>query len=103
MTPVPDLGHGVGLRREHFARVLEGPAQVDWFEVVSENFMVRGGRPLQVLQQVRRDFPVALHGVSLSIGSTDALRESYLDDLAKLIDRVEPAWVSDHLCWTGVW
>lgn len=102
MAAVADLGHGVGLRREHFEQVLEGPARVDWFEVVSENFMVRGGRPLHVLQQVRRDFPVVLHGVSLSIGSTDPLGESYLEELARLIERVEPAWVSDHLCWTGV-
>lgn len=99
---VPDLGHGVGLRREHFERVLEGVSDVDWFEVVSENFMVRGGRPLHVLDRVRRDHPVVLHGVSLSIGSTDPLGKDYLDALARLIERVEPAWVSDHLCWTGV-
>jgi len=102
MAAVADLGHGVGLRREHFEHVLEGRAGVDWFEVISENFMVRGGRPLFVLDRVRRDFPVVLHGVSLSIGSTDPLPESYLAELAHLIDRTEPAWVSDHLCWTGV-
>ena len=102
MTHVPDLGHGVGLRREHFERVLEGPTRVDWFEVLSENFMVKGGRPLHVLEQVRRDYPLALHGVSLSIGSTDPLDHAYLDRLRELVDRVEPAWVSDHLCWTGV-
>ena len=99
---VPDLGHGVGLRREHFERVLEGPTGVDWFEVVSENFMVRGGRPLAVLDRVRRDYPIVLHGVSLSIGSTDPLDADYLASLSRLIERVEPAWVSDHLCWTGV-
>lgn len=102
MGAVPDLGHGVGLRREHFARVLDGCDGVDWFEVVSENFMVRGGRPLHVLDRVRRDHPVVLHGVSLSIGSSDPLRGDYLGALAELIERVEPAWVSDHLCWTGV-
>jgi uncharacterized protein (UPF0276 family) len=102
MGAMPDLGHGVGLRREHFSRVLEGDTGVDWFEVVSENFMVRGGRPLHVLERVRRDHPVVLHGVSLSIGSADPLRSDYLDDLAALIERVQPAWVSDHLCWTGV-
>ncbi|MFQ5720165.1 MAG: DUF692 domain-containing protein [Acidobacteriota bacterium] len=96
------LGHGVGLRVPHFERVLAAPTRVDWFEIISENFMVRGGRPLDVLARVRRDTPVAMHGVSLSIGTTDPLDESYLDDLAALIDRVEPAWVSDHLCWTGV-
>jgi uncharacterized protein (UPF0276 family) len=102
MGAVPDLGHGVGLRREHFSRVLAGDTGVDWFEVLSENFMVRGGRPLHVLERVRRDHPVVLHGVSLSIGSADPLRLDYLKDLAALIERVQPAWVSDHLCWTGV-
>lgn len=102
MASVPDLGHGVGLRRDHFDRVLSGPSAVDWFEIVSENFMVRGGRPLQVLERVRRDHPVVMHGVSLSIGSTDPLDARYLDALKDLAARVEPAWVSDHLCWTGV-
>jgi len=99
---VPDLGHGVGLRREHYERVLSAPTRVDWFEVISENFMVSGGRPLHVLERVRRDYPVVLHGVSLSIGSADPLDDAYLDALAALALRVEPAWVSDHLCWTGV-
>jgi uncharacterized protein (UPF0276 family) len=99
---VPDLGHGVGLRREHFARVLEAPTRVDWFEVISENFMVGGGRPLHVLDRVRSDYPVVLHGVSLSIGSTDPLDGGYLERLRGLAARVEPAWISDHLCWTGV-
>jgi len=99
---VPNLGNGVGLRREHFDRVLEGPTSIDWFEVISENYMVKGGRPLQILDRVRRDYPVVLHGVSLSIGSTDPLDKDYLAALGSLIDRVEPAWVSDHLCWTGV-
>ncbi len=102
MGGVPDLGHGVGLRREHFERVLRGPTHVDWFEIVSENFMVQGGRPLQVLERVRRDHPVVMHGVSLSIGSSDPLDRRYLDELAALAGRIEPAWVSDHLCWTGV-
>jgi uncharacterized protein len=96
------LGHGVGLRRDHFERVLSGPTTVDWFEVISENFMVDGGRPLDVLTRVRERFPVVLHGVSLSIGSTDPLNEPYLDRLDALAKRFEPAWVSDHLCWTGV-
>jgi len=98
----PVLGHGVGLRREHFDRVLERETSIDWFEVISENFMVSGGRPLHVLDRVRRDYPMVLHGVSLSIGTTDPLRKDYLLDLARLVERVEPAWVSDHLCWTGV-
>jgi uncharacterized protein (UPF0276 family) len=102
MASVPNLGHGVGLRHEHFDRVLAAPTSIDWFEVISENFMIKGGRPLHVLDRVRRDYPVVLHGVSLSIGSSDPLDKDYLLDLGRLIDRVEPAWVSDHLCWTGV-
>ena len=97
--PVPCLGHGVGLRPVHYPDVLEGSARADWYEVISENFMIRGGRPLAVLEQVRRDAPIVLHGVSLSIGATDPLNEPYLDDLRALADRFEPAWVSDHLCW----
>ncbi len=96
------LGHGVGLRRDHFDRVLSGPTRVDWFEVITENFMVQGGRPLHVLTRVRERYPIVLHGVSLSIGSTDPLDEAYLDRLAELARRFEPAWVSDHLCWTSV-
>ncbi len=92
----------MGLRREHFDRVLAGPTQVDWFEVISENFMINGGRPRYVLEQVRRDYPVVLHGVSLSIGSTDPLDSDYLDRLGALAAWIQPAWVSDHLCWTGV-
>ncbi|MBI3448127.1 MAG: DUF692 domain-containing protein [Acidobacteria bacterium] len=102
MSDRPSLGHGVGLRRDHFERVLQAPTRVGWFEVISENFMVRGGRPLDVLTRVRRDYPVVLHGVSLSIGTTDPLDDAYLARLKDLAARVEPAWVSDHLCWTGV-
>jgi len=96
------LGQGVGLRRDHFERVLSGPTRVAWFEVISENFMVKGGRPLEVLDRVRRDYPIVLHGVSMNIGSTDPLNLDYLDRLGALASRVQPAWVSDHLCWTGV-
>ena len=102
MQRVPDLGHGVGLRREHYERVLAAPTRVDWFEVISENFLVRGGRPLHVLERVRADYPLVLHGVSLSIGSSDPVDTDYLDALLALTRRVEPAWVSDHLCWTSV-
>jgi uncharacterized protein (UPF0276 family) len=93
------LGHGVGLRTKHFASYLAEPPPVDWLEAISENFMSPGGRPIVVLEKVRRDVPVVLHGVSLSIGSVDPLSERYLDDLAALVRRIEPAWVSDHLCW----
>lgn len=95
----PHLGHGVGLRPPHYPHVLDGSAHVDWFEVISENFMIRGGRPLQVLEKARGLAPVVLHGVSLSLGGTDPLNEGYLSDLAKLASRIEPAWISDHLCW----
>ncbi|HKQ97787.1 MAG TPA: DUF692 domain-containing protein [Candidatus Polarisedimenticolia bacterium] len=96
------LGHGVGLRRDHFERVLSEPTRLDWFEVISENFMADGGKPKDVLTRVRERYPVVLHGVSLSIGSTDPIDEAYLTRLRDLALRVEPAWVSDHLCWAGV-
>ena len=97
-----DLGHGLGLRTKHFAQFESGPSPVDWVEVVTENFMAEGGRPIAVLESVRRDTPVVLHGVSLAIGSTDPLSERYLDDLARLVARIQPAMVTDHLCW-GTW
>jgi uncharacterized protein (UPF0276 family) len=98
----PFLGFGVGLRRPHYGHILERRPAMDWFEVISENFMVAGGRPLEVLAAVRDRHPVVLHGVSLSIGSSDPLNQKYLADLRALTKRFEPAWVSDHLCWTGV-
>ncbi len=105
-SDAPFLGVGVGLRTVHYAEVLgrdpsEGP-DVDWFELLSENYMVPGGRPLRVVDEIRERTPVALHGVSLNIGSTDPLDLHYLDDLERLIRRSRPSWVSDHLCWTGV-
>jgi len=93
------LGHGVGLRPKHYGLFLESRPQVDWVEAISENFMRVGGRPLGVLERVRRDFPVALHGVSLSIGSSDPLNREYLSQLSELAKRIEPAVISDHLCW----
>lgn len=96
------LGHGVGLRAEHYDEFLQGRPGVDWVEAISENYMDTGGRPLHVLERVRRDLPVALHGVALSIGSTDPLDEAYLASLRALVRRIEPALVTDHLCWTGV-
>lgn len=98
---VPSLGHGVGLRPPHFPRLWDGTARVDWFEAISENYMIAGGRPLAALERARAMAPVVLHGVSLSIGSTDPLDRAYLDALRGLADRVEPAWISDHLCWSG--
>jgi uncharacterized protein len=97
----PSLGFGVGLRRCHYAQILDEQPPMDWFEVISENFMVEGGRPLQVLEGVRAHYPIAMHGVSLSIGSADPLNVAYLKQLAATARRFEPAWISDHLCWTG--
>jgi hypothetical protein len=97
-----DLGIGVGLRTAHFGPILSGSPDVDWFEILSENFMDTGGRPLHVLDRVVERWPVALHGVSLSIGSTDPLDLDYLKKLKGLAERTRAHWVSDHLCWTGV-
>jgi uncharacterized protein (UPF0276 family) len=100
-TEFPALGHGIGLRPPHYAEVVESHPPVDWFEVITENFMVAGGNPRHVLRQVRARYPVVLHGVSLSIGSVDPIDESYLAGLAALADEIEPAWISDHLCWSS--
>jgi uncharacterized protein len=102
MISLPYLGHGVGLRTQHYATVLDDQPRVDWFECISENFMVAGGNPRRVLRHVRERYPVVLHGVSLSIGSVDPLDPKYLDELAALARETEPAWVSDHLCWSSV-
>jgi len=99
---LPFLGFGVGLRTTHYTHILDTSPAVDWFEVISENFMVPGGRPLHILERVRSRYPIVLHGVSLSIGSTDPLNREYLSRLRDLACRVAPAWISDHLCWTGV-
>ena len=96
------LGFGLGLRPVHYPEILDGRPRIDWFEAISENYMVPGGRPIHALMRVRERLPVVLHGVSLSIGSTDPLDDAYLQRLKALADRVEPAWISDHLCWTGV-
>jgi uncharacterized protein (UPF0276 family) len=95
-------GCGIGLRKEHFDEVLTRTPDVAFFEVVSENFLVDGGRPLAVLEAVRRDYPVALHGVSMSLGSADPVDREYLRRLKTLVERVSPAVVSDHLCWTSL-
>ena len=95
------LGFGAGLRAEHYDEILAGADGADWFEAISDNYTDTQGRPLAVLEAVRRDYPIALHGVSLSIGGTDPLDLAYLADLKQLIDRIEPELVSDHLCWSG--
>ena len=95
-------GFGLGLRPKHYQAVLRSRPRVDWFEALSENYMIPGGRPLHYLDRIREHYPVVLHGVSLSIGSTDRLDRAYLAELKALAARIEPAWISDHLCWTGV-
>lgn len=95
-------GFGLGLRTAHYADVLEGAPRADWFEILTENYLVPGGKPLEVLERVRARYPLAMHGVSLSIGSSDPLDFDYLAQLKALAARVEPVWISDHLCWTGI-
>lgn len=98
----PYLGFGLGLRAQHYADILDGNPPVDWFEVISENYMVPGGQPLRMLDKIRARYPIVMHGVSLSIASTAPFDEDYLKGLKALADRSEPKFVSDHLCWTGV-
>jgi len=97
----PRLGHGFGLRPPHYRQVIDEQPPIGWLELVTENFLVAGGPPRRVLEAARARYPVVLHGVSLSIGSTDPLDERYLDALAGLVAEIEPAMVSDHLCWTS--
>src|SRR5260221_13937568 len=104
---IPRLGHdnlglGVGLRTVHFEHILKHRPDVDWFEIISENFMDSRGRPRHVLRQIAERYPVVMHGVSLSIGSTDLLDFQYLAKLKTLAAECQAAWVSDHFCWTGV-
>lgn len=95
-------GFGIGLRTDHYQDFVDGHPPVDWLEILSENYMVPGGKPLHFLDRIRADYPMVMHGVSLSIGSVDPLDMTYLRQLKALADRVQPAWISDHLCWTGV-
>jgi len=97
----PFLGFGLGLRPEYYQGVLDTAPPVDWFEITSENYMVEGGRPRYYLDQVKERYPLVMHGVSLSIGGTDPLDTDYLSRLKALAGHVQPAWISDHLCWTG--
>lgn len=97
----PCLGYGLGLRPDHYQAILDGDPGVDWFEVVSENYMVEGGKPLYYLDRIRERYPLVMHGVSMSIGGADPLDRDYLCRLKALAGRIEPEWVSDHLCWTG--
>jgi uncharacterized protein (UPF0276 family) len=95
------LGFGLGLRPPHYTAILDSAPAVDWFEVITENYLVGGGRPLAFLDAIRARYPVVMHGVSLSIGSTAPLDLDYLARVSRLADRCQPEWISDHLCWTG--
>lgn len=101
-SPRPTLGHGVGLRLAHYGHVLKHAIDVDWIEVITENFLGPGGRPRAVLRRVREQVPVALHGVSLGVGSVDPPDRAYLSRMRSLADEIEPAWISDHLCFGHV-
>jgi len=101
-APRPWLGFGLGLRTEYFDDVLQGAPAIDWLEVNTENFMVAGGKPRAYLTAMRENYPIVMHGVSMSIGSVDPLDWRYLAALKRLAQEIEPAWISDHLCWTGV-
>lgn len=102
-TEKPFLGFGLGLRTEHYQDILEQrPKQIDWLEIISENYMVDGGKPLYYLDAIREHYPMVMHGVSMSLGTTDPIDYDYLKKLKDLIRRVEPFWFSDHICWTGV-
>src|SRR5690606_1519194 len=97
---LPYLGHGVGLRVPHYERARRGGLEVDWVEVISENFFGGGGRPRAVLEAVRRERPLVFHGVALGVGSLGPPPPGYLRRLRALVGDFEPAWVSDHICWT---
>jgi uncharacterized protein (UPF0276 family) len=97
----PWLGFGLGLRPAHYETILNESPAVDWFEIISENYLVPGGKPLHYLDRIRERYPLVMHGVSLSIGATDPLDREYLKQLRALAARIEPRWISDHLCWTG--
>jgi hypothetical protein len=102
MLTYPSLGFGLGLRVDHYEAILAERPAVDWFEVLTENYLVPGGKPLHYLMRMRERYPLAMHGVSLSIGSSAPLDREYLRQVKALAQRVQPQWISDHLCWTGV-
>jgi uncharacterized protein (UPF0276 family) len=103
MAPLSSaLGFGLGLRVDHYEAILADHPPVDWFEALTENYLVPGGKPLDYLMRIRERYPMVMHGVSLSIGSTQPLDRNYLAQVKALAARVEPHWISDHLCWTGI-
>src|SRR6202163_994543 len=102
MLTRPTLGFGLGLRVDHYETIFNERPAVDWFEALTENYLVPGGKPLHHLTRIREHYPMVMHGVSMSIGSAAPLDRTYLEEVKALAQRVEPAWISDHLCWTGV-
>jgi uncharacterized protein (UPF0276 family) len=97
-----EIGWGLGLRREHYETILNTQPNLGWLEILTENYLVDGGKPLHYLDRIRAHYPMAMHGVSLSIGGSDAIDVDYLQRVKNLAQRIEPLWISDHLCWTGV-
>ena len=98
----PYLGFGLGLRTDHYSAVLETRPAVDWFEVITENYLVPGGKPVYFLEKIRQHYPMVMHGVSMSLGGSDPLNMDYLSQVKHLAERIEAEWISDHLCWTMV-
>jgi len=101
MQKLPYLGFGLGLRPQHYSSILETNPAVDWFEIITEDYLVPGGNPIYFLNQIAERFPMVMHGVSLSIGGLDPVDKDYLCQVKQLADRIQPKWISDHLCWTG--
>jgi uncharacterized protein len=99
---LPNLGTGLGLRTVHYSHILEAQPVVDWFEIISDNYLSTAGRPLEFLEEIAARYPIVMHGVSLSIGSTDPLNVGYVRELRALAERIGARWISDHLCWTGI-
>ncbi|MGV6857750.1 MAG: MNIO family bufferin maturase [bacterium] len=97
----PWLGYGLGLRKDHYRDIIDNPPEIDWFEILTENYLVPGGKPLYYLDQIAERYPTVMHGVSLSIGSIDPLDMDYLRQVKQLAERTDSLWISDHLCWTG--
>lgn len=97
----PMLGFGLGLRSIHYHEIINNKPNVDWFEAITENYMVLGSRPIHYLEQVANLYPIVLHGVGMGIGNIDGINDEYLSDLKKLIEHIKPVWISDHICFTG--
>lgn len=101
MQNFPYLGFGLGLRPTHYQSILDTHPKVDWFEIITEDFLVPGGRPLHFLNRIREQYPIVMHGVSLSVGGIDPINRDYLQQVKNLAERINPIWISDHFCWTG--